>query len=133
MYIVCLIFPYLSLTEAAVMESYIYIATLLVAVIVSGFCSPEDSYHIKALSNETCGSIQSCITLSEFAQQNGTSAKNTTLKFLPGEHTLSTNISVADTNSYSSLVFSKMQQLESSVRRKLVLCSPTYCTSESII
>ena len=101
--VVCLIFPYLSLTEAAVMESYIYIAMLLVAVIVFGFCSPEDTYHIKASSNETCGSVQSCITLSEFAQQNSTPAKNTTLKFLPGEHTLSSNISVADTNSYSLL------------------------------
>ena len=101
--VVCLTFPYPSLTEAAMMESYIYIATLLVAVIVSGFCSPEDNYHIKALSNETCGSVQSCITLSEFAQQNSTPAKNTTLKFLPGEHTLSTNISVTDINSYSLL------------------------------
>ena len=101
--VVCLTFSYPSLTEAAVMESYIYIAMLLVAVIVSGFCSPDDTYHIKALFNETCGSVQLCITLSEFAQQNSTPAKNTTLKFLPGEHTLSTNISVADTNSYSLL------------------------------
>ena len=76
---------------------------LLVAVIVSGFCSPDDTYHIKALSNETCGSVQSCITLSEFAQRNSTPAKNTTLMFLPGEHTLSSNISVADISSYSLL------------------------------
>ena len=101
--VVCLIFPYPSLTEKAMMESNIYITTLLVAVIVSGFCSPEDTYHIKALSNEACGSIQPCITLSELAQQNNTPAKRTTLKFLPGEHMLSSNISVADTNSYSLL------------------------------
>ena len=101
--VVCLIFSFPSLTEAAMMESYIYTTTLLVAVIVLGFCSPDDTYHIKALSNETCDNAQPCITLSEFSQQNSTPAKNTTLKFLPGEHTLSTNISVADTNSYSLL------------------------------
>ena len=82
------------------MESYIYFTTL---TIVLGFCSPDDTYHIKALSNATCGSIQSCITLSEFAQRNSTPAKNTTVMFLPGKHTLSSNISVADTNSYSLL------------------------------
>ena len=64
---------------------------------MSGFCSPDDTYNIKTLSNETCGSVQSCITL---AQQNSKPAKNTTLMFLPGEHTLSTNISVTDINSY---------------------------------
>ena len=85
------------------MESHIYTTTLLVAVIVSGFCSPDDTYHIVALPKETCHSMQPCITFSEFAQRNSTPAKNTTLMFLPGEHTLSTNISVADTNSYSLL------------------------------
>ena len=78
-----------------------YIITLLVAVIVSGSCSPEDTYHIKPLSNATCDNAQPCITLSEFAQQNRKPAKRTTLKFMPGEHTLSSNISVANRNSYS--------------------------------
>ena len=78
-----------------------YIITLLVAVIVSGSCSPEDTYYIKALSNATCDNAQPCITLSEFAQQNRKPARRTTLKFMPGEHTLSSNISVANRNSYS--------------------------------
>ena len=85
------------------MKSNIYITTLLVVATVFGFCSPEDTYHIKALPNETCDNIQPCVTLSEFAQHNSTPTKNTTLMFLPGEHTLVTNISVADTNSYSLL------------------------------
>ena len=82
------------------MESYVYTTTLMVAVIVSGFCSPEDTYYIKPLSNATCDNAQPCITLSEFAQRNSKPAKNTTLKFMPGEHMLSTNISVANRNSY---------------------------------
>ena len=85
------------------MESWVCKTALLVAVIVSGFCSQEDTYYIKPLSNATCTSAQFCITLSEFAQYNSTPTKNTTLMFLPGEHTLGTNISVADTNSYSLL------------------------------
>ena len=85
------------------MESWVCKTALLVAVIVSGSCSPEDTYYIKPLSNTTCTSAQFCITLSEFAQHNSTPTKNMTLMFLPGDHTLGTNISVADTNSYSLL------------------------------
>ena len=83
------------------MKSYVYTTMLLVAVIVFGFCSPEDTYHIKALSNATCDNAQPCITLSDFAQQNSIPAKRTILKFMPGEHMLSSNISVANSNSYS--------------------------------
>ena len=116
------------------MESNIYMKALLVAVIVFGFCSPEDTYHIKALSNETCGSVQSCITLSEFVQQNSTPAKNTTVKFLPGEHMLSSNVSVGNTNSFSLLgVTKKIKQVELIVRRMWVLCSPIYCISEFVV
>ena len=85
------------------MESWVCKTALLVAVIVSGSCSPEDTYYIEPLSNATCGNVQLCITLSEFVQHNSTPTKNTTLMFLPGEHTLRTNISIADTNSYSLL------------------------------
>ena len=60
-------------------------------------------YYIKPLSNTTCTSAQFCITLSEFVQHNSTPTKNTTLMFLPGKHTLRTNISIANTNSYSLL------------------------------
>ena len=84
-----------------------YTTTLLVAVIVSGFCSPEDTYHIKALFNATCDNAQPCITLFEFAQRNSIPAKRTTLKFLPGEHMLSSNISVANSNSYTLIGFRK--------------------------
>ena len=82
------------------MESWVCKTALLVAVIVSGFCSPEDTYYIKPLSNATCTSAQFCITLSEFAQYNSTPTKNTTLMFLPGKHTLGTNISICNINSY---------------------------------
>ena len=78
-----------------------YTTIFLVAVIVSGSCSLEDTYYIKALFNATCDNAQPCITLSEFAQQNRKPAKRTTLKFMPGEHTLSSNISVANSNNYS--------------------------------
>ena len=49
------------------------------------FCSSEDSYRIKALSNVTCNNTQD---FSEFGQRNSTATtcKNTTLKFLPGKH-----------------------------------------------
>ena len=80
-----------------------YTTTFLVAVIVSGVCAPEDTYHIKPLSNATCGNVQPCITLSGFAQHNSITTKNTTLMFLPGEHTLSCNISVGNIKRYSIL------------------------------
>jgi len=81
------------------MNPLMYIPTLLVAVTVSVFCSPEDTNYIRALSNTTCPIRQTCMTLSEFAHQNGTPTKNKTLNFLPGEHTLSSNISLTNINS----------------------------------
>ena len=83
------------------MNPLMYIQPLLVAVIVSVFCSPEDTYYIQALSNTTCPIRRTCMTLSEFAHQNGTPTKNKTLNFLPGEHTLSSNIFITNINSCS--------------------------------
>ena len=97
------------------MESYVYTTTLLVAVIVLGFCSPDDTYHIKPLSNATCDNVQPCITPSDFAQRNSTPAKRTTLKFMPGEHKLSSNISVANSNSYSLIGLRKGIKDEKSI------------------
>ena len=97
------------------MESYVYTTTLMVAFIVSGFCSPEDTYYIKPLSNATCGNAQPCITLSEFAQRNSKPAKRTTLKFMPGEHMLSTNISIANRNSYTLIGLRKGIKDEKSI------------------
>ena len=123
----CVIYSLNSLPEAAAMESYVYTTTLLVAVIVLGFCSPENTYHIKPLSNGTCDNAQPCITLSDFAQRNSTPTKRTTLKFVPGEHMLTSNISVANRNSYTLIGLGKgikNEKVESSVRRMLVLHFP---------
>ena len=78
-----------------------YIPPLLVAVTVTVFCSPEDTYNIQALSNTTCPIRRTCMTLSDIAHQNGTPTKNKTLNFLPGEHTLSSNIFITNINSCS--------------------------------
>jgi len=85
----------------AMMNPWVYVPTLLAAVTVSVFCSPEDTYYIQALSNTTCPIRRTCMTLSEFAHQDSTPTKNTTLNFLPGEHTLSSNISITNINSFS--------------------------------
>ena len=80
-----------------------YTITLLVAVIVSGSCSPEDTYHIKPFTNATCNNAQLCIILSEFAQRNRKPAKIV-------EHTLSSNMLVANSNSYILIGF-KVKEL----------------------
>ena len=75
---------------------------ILVAALLIGnifYCSAENVYCVTptASSCSSCPQNIHCATLSEYAQEAGKYfTSNTTIVFLPGDHTLDTNITVAN-------------------------------------
>ena len=97
--------------------------TLVVVASLLSYCSAENVYCVTptATSCSSCPHNNHCATLSEYAQdveQYFTS--NTTMVFLPGDHFLDRNVTVANVSSLT------MHRESSSGNRATVVCSGSF-------
>ena len=89
-------------------------------IITLSYCSAENLYCVTptATTCSSCPCNTHCATLSEYAQGAELYfTSNTTMVFLPGDHTLDTNITVANVSRLT------MRGESSSGNRAIVVCS----------
>ena len=101
-----------------VQSTPVLVVVLLVSTLF--YCSAENVYCVKptAASCPSCPYNDHCDTLSEYAQEAELYfTSNTTMVFLPGHHTLNTNITVANASNLT------MRSESSSGNRTTVVCN----------
>ena len=82
--------------STALATAFIYLAAVQLIITLS-YCSVENVYCVTptATSCSSCPQNTNCATLSEYAQEaKRYFTSDTTMVFLPGDHTLDTNITV---------------------------------------
>ena len=104
----------------------VIVAALLITAL--SYCSAENVYCVTQTAATSCSSClynsTNCTTLSEYAQEAELYfTSNTTMVFLPGDHVLDTNITVANITRLT------MCGESSSGSRATVVCSGPVCLS----